>query len=275
MEPHGAPWTGILTPPIPGRSLRPRRTGITVVMDKGLGPAACQDLLAVSGAHIDFWKFGFGTAALHPPARLAEKLAALRAAGVCPYPGGTLLEAAAVQGQAEAFLERARALGFEAAEVSEGTIPLSPRRRRELIAAARGLGLRVLAEVGKKDPAAQPSPEALAEQALADLEAGAEYVIIEGRESGRGVGIYGPAGQVREEWVETLAARLPVEKVIWEAPRKEQQQALILRFGPNVNLGNIPPEEAMALEALRVGLRGDTLAAALGRGFATGGTPAD
>lgn len=268
MDQQRSPFAGVMEAPIAGREEKPRQVGLTVVMDKGLGPVATRDLLTVAGNYIDFWKFGFGTAVLHPAARLQEKLALLRGAGICPYPGGTLLEAAEVQGQAEPFLRRVRQLGFGAVEVSEGTIPLTPRRRRELVLMARDLGLRVLAEVGKKDPAAQPTPESLVEQALADLAAGAEYVIIEGRESGCGVGIYDPTGGMREEVLQVLTAHLPLERIIWEAPTKRNQQALILRLGPNVSLGNVPPAEAVALEALRTGLRGDTLAATIGRTFA-------
>ncbi|MGE5598298.1 MAG: phosphosulfolactate synthase, partial [Bacteroidota bacterium] len=130
-------------------------------------------------------------------------------------------------------------------------------------------GFRVIGEVGKKNPA-DPCPiEAQIEQALADLAAGASMVIVEGRESGRGVGIFGTDGEIVAERLAALAGRLPLERIIWEAPLKNQQEELILAYGPNVNLGNIPPGDVLALEALRVGLRGDTLRAALRRNEGT------
>lgn len=211
----------------------------------------------------DFWKLAFGTVALYPAAVLQEKLAALQAAGVEPYPGGTFLEAAAGQGQAAACLRRLVALGFRAVEVSDGTIVLAPAQRRGLIRMALDLGLRVLTEVGKKDPGRQPPVPVLIEQAQADLAEGADYVLVEAREAGRGIGIYDEQGRVREPELAALAGALPVERLVWEAPAREQQKALILRLGPAVNLGNVPPGEALALEALRTGLRGDTLRAAL------------
>lgn len=253
----------IVQPPLGGRGRKPRRQGLTVVMDKGLGPAGTADVLTTAGEYIDFWKIAFGTPALVPAPVLREKLALLAAAGVDAYPGGTLLEVAHVQGRAPALLRRARDLGFRAVEVSDGSIDLEPADRLNLIQAARDLGLRVITEVGKKDPAQQPPTGALVEQALADLAAGAEYVVVEARESGKGIGIYDDRGQVRADGLEALAGALPVDRLIWEAPAKAQQQALILRFGPRVSLGNVPPAEALALEALRQGLRGDTLGLAL------------
>lgn len=259
-------WTGspALSPPVgaplPGRLAKPRREGLTVVMDKGLGLAATRDVLEVAAAHIDLWKLAFGTAALYPGRLLQEKIALVRSYGVDPYPGGTFIEAAYLQGRVPAVFEYVRRMGFAAVEISDGTIRLARHERRALIRAAREAGLRVLAEVGKKDPDRQPPPEALAEQGLLDLEDGAEYVIVEARESGRGVGIYDKAGEVKEDCLAVLAGALPVDRVIWEAPQKPQQQALILRFGANVSLGNVPPGEALALESLRQGWRGDTLA---------------
>lgn len=211
----------------------------------------------------DFIKLGFGTSALYPPRLLQQKVELIRSFAVDVYPGGTLLEAAVLQGRGAAVLGRYPALGFTAVEVSDGTVPVAADTRRALIDQARELGLRVLTEVGRKDTAAQPEPAALVEQARRDLDWGADHVIIEGRESGAGVGIYDPGGSVQEAALETLARSLPAAGVIWEAPRPDQQQALIARFGANVSLGNVPPADVVALEAIRNGLRSDTLRLAL------------
>lgn len=253
-------WGDVVGDVLAGRTLRPRTSGITMVIDKGLGPAALADLLAVAGDHIDHWKFSFGTSALVPRAVLEEKLGLLAANQILTFPGGTLLEAAIVQRHCHAYMEQAHRLGFTAVEVSDGTIPLAPARRRAIIDCAREVGLRVVTEIGKKDPHDQPSPEQLAEQALFDLECGAEWIIVEARESGLGVGIYDAAGQIRDDVLEPLVARAgaAAPRLVWEAPRRGQQAGLIRRFGPNVNLGNIPPWEVLALESLRHGLRFET-----------------
>lgn len=150
-------------------------------------------------------------------------------------------------------------------EVSDGTITLSAEERQAIIRAARDRGLAVITEVGKKDGAADLDPVFALRQVNADLEAGASKVIVEGRESGKGVGIYNRQGQVKTDDLEILVAGIPDPHVLmWETPLKEQQQAMIARFGPNVNLGNIAPADVIALEALRRGLRGDTLKLILG-----------
>lgn len=252
-------WEGVLAFPVPGRAAKPRQTGLTMVIDKGLALEPTRAFLSVAADAVDFVKLGFGTSAFYDAELLTAKLRLIRRAGVHVFPGGTFLEAAEWQEAAGRFLERAAELGFDYVEVSDGTVPIAPRRRRQLIGEARELGLRVVAEVGKKHPADRPSTSSLCRQIEADLRAGAELVVVEARESGKGVGIYDEEGGVREGELEAILAAAPVERIMFEAPLKAQQQYLVERLGVNVNLGNVPPEEALALEALRVGLRGDTL----------------
>lgn len=257
-------WFDIISSPVAGRTQKPRRVGLTMVMDKGLGLGQTAELLELAAPYIDFIKLGFGTSVLYSPSLLREKIRLAREAGVHIYPGGTFLEIAVVQNRLEQYLEKVVRLGYTYVEVSDGTISLSRADRSYAIRRAKSLGLGVLAEVGKKDVRDQISLQQIREQVLADLADGAEKVIVEGRESGQGVVIYDRNGMVRIEELERLIDGLPVlDRLIWEAPQKHQQQELILRFGPNVNLGNVPPGEVLALEALRRGLRGDTLRAAL------------
>lgn len=257
-------WFDLIAAPVPGRTQKPRQSGLTMVMDKGLGLSQTRELLELAAPYIDFIKLGFGTSVLYSPGLLREKIRLARDAGVHVYPGGTFLEIAVVQHKLEAYLEKVARLGYTYVEVSDGTISLDRARRDEAIRRARSLGLGVLAEVGKKDARDRVSLATIREEILADLAAGAEKVIIEGRESGQGVVIYDRRGKVRVAELEALVAGVPsVACLIWEAPQKHQQQELILRFGANVNLGNIPPGEVLALEALRRGLRGDTLRASL------------
>lgn len=243
-----------------------------MVIDKGLGLAQTADLLELAGAHIDYIKLGFGTAALYPEAILRQKIQQIRTAGIQVYPGGTFLEVALVQGRLDAYLDRAKALGFTCIEVSDGTIQLPPALRRQAIAAAGRRGFRVITEVGKKEAGSYLDPDEALTLIASDLQAGAAKVIVEGRESGADTGIFDKAGQVMADALEQIAAGLPDPSVLmWEAPLKSQQEELIARFGPNVCLGNIAPADVVALEALRRGLRGDTLRLALAAGIAPGG----
>ncbi len=253
-------WAHVVDGLLSGRTQPPRKNGITMVIDKGHGPAATADMLEMCGDVIDHWKCTFGTSAFVPADVLRHKLLLLTAHGILTYPGGTLLEVAIVQGSCRVFMQHAHKLGFSAVEISDGTIPLPPHRRRNVIRCALDHGLIAITEVGKKDPARQPSAVELAEQALQDLDWGAVYVTVESRESGKGIGIYDEHGAVRAEALAAICERMgaQAERLIWEAPLKNQQAYLIQQFGPNVNLGNIPSGEVLALEALRTGLRFET-----------------
>lgn len=254
-------WADVLQPLV-SRAAKPRRTGVTVVLDKGLGLAQTRDLLETAGAYIDFLKLGFGTAALYDRALLEQKLALCRQWNVATLPGGTFFEYAAAQGETEAWLQRVACLGFPTVEISDGSLDLDPDSRAAAIRLAQALGLRVLTEVGRKDAARSVPAGELRRQLDTDLANGADYVIVEGRESGQGVGIYNAEGAVDENDVLTLVAGLSAaarERIIWEAPRKDQQIWLLRQFGCAVNLGNIAPADALAVEAQRQGLRGDTL----------------
>jgi phosphosulfolactate synthase len=255
-------WAGVVNGLLDERTQPPRQSGITMIIDKGQGLAATADILEMCGAYIDHWKCSFGTSAFVPTGVLRRKLMLLASHGILTYPGGTLLEVAIVHGSCQAFMRQAHMLGFNAVEISDGTIPLPPHRRRNMIRCALDHGLTPITEVGKKDPARQLTAIELADQALQDLAWGAAWVTIEARESGKGVGIYDDTGAVRIEAVATISERLGplVNRLIWEAPLKHQQAYLIQHFGLNVNLGNIPPGEVLALEALRAGLRFETFA---------------
>ncbi len=256
---HFKSWWDLLNYPCPERQIKPRNRGLTMVIDKGLGLTELKELLDIAADYIDFIKLGFGTSALYPEFVLKEKVKLVRKYGVDIFPGGTFLEVALYQGKVDLFLQTSCELGYSFIEVSDGTISLPPEVRLETILKARELGFGVISEVGKKDNRDEVSLEKLIEQANRDLEAGVYKVIVEGRESGKGVVIYDARGGIKKPELDKLETGLPgSDSVIWEAPLKHQQQELIFKFGPNVNLGNVPPDEVLALEALRVGLRGDT-----------------
>jgi phosphosulfolactate synthase len=251
-------WHPQLRDPSGRREAKPRRFGLTMVIDKGLGPHAFEDLLATAGDHVDIVKFAFGTSPLYPDELLRSKIALARRRGVTAMPGGTLLETAVRQDTVPSFFRTALDLGFDAVEVSDGTIEMPRPMRTELISMARGLGLRVFTEFGKKKTGSRLDVEQLMRVAEQDREAGADIVIVEARESGT-VGLFDEGGALRESDMERIRQAIgDHRRFLWEAPRKEQQVALLHAFGPQVNLGNIPAQDVLALEAMRRGLRSDT-----------------
>lgn len=254
-------WFDILDFPHPERTEKPRQRGLTMVIDKGLGLTDTRDLMELAADYVDHIKLTFGTSAFYKTRLLRQKVELIKSYGVHIFPGGTFLELALLQGRVEEYFERARQLGFTGIEVSDGTIVLDPETREKTIHLARTFGFSlIVSEVGKKDRQDVIEEMALWQQVNRDLEAGADTVIVEGRESGEGTVIYDDNGQVLEDKLQELITHIgDLGRVLWEAPQKNQQQELILRFGPNVSLGNVQPQDVLALEALRVGLRGDTL----------------
>lgn len=244
----------------PDRIAKPRKNGITMMLDKGMGLNAASDLLEVSGEFVDLAKFGWGTSALHDRELIKNKAEMYLSYDVIPYPGGTLFELAFLKNKFDEFLNESDKLGFKAIEISDGSTDISLEDRKEVISKAKDQGFIVISEVGKKDPSADHELDISNRIDLInfDLDAGADRVLIEAREGGKDIGIYDECGNVKEDELEALA-KTDGDKIIWEAPLKNQQTYLILKFGANVNLGNIAPEEVTALETMRRGLRGDTL----------------
>ncbi|GGJ02021.1 phosphosulfolactate synthase [Alicyclobacillus cellulosilyticus] len=259
-------WSQVLSNPLPGRVGKPRIAGLTMVIDTGIPLTWMRDLLQMAAEHIDFWKFAFASASVYPPERVMDKITICQEYGVFAYPGGTSLEIAIAQGVWQAYLERLWAGGVRAVEVSDGTIDVPPRLRREVIRTAHQMGFTVLTEVGKKAPGHHLGVQEQARMVQADLNSGADYVLIEGRACGQNTEIYDREGNVREQEVQALAEVLGplATRLIWEAPRFAQQVYYIRTFGNRVNLGNVRPRDVVALESLRRGLQSDTLRVALG-----------
>lgn len=259
-----AAWAGV-EEPLGGRSAKPRETGVTMVIDKGMPLGAFADWLALVAPYVDVVKLGFGTGLVCGGEVVRRKVALLRSADVLVCPGGTLLEIAWEQGRAAGFIARLADMGFTALEVSDGTVTMPPGERRRLIAEGARRGLRVLTEVGKKDPGQALPPAVLRETAADDLASGAWKVIVEARDSGRGIGIFDGDGALREQVMDDVGWGLDPARLLWEAPQPRQQVALLKRLGPEANLGNVAPADVISLEAGRRGLRSDTWAPVLGR----------
>jgi len=240
---------------LPARSEKPRNAGLTMVMDKGLSIKEVENFLSIAEPYVDIVKLGFGTSAVTP--NLKEKIAVYNSAHVPLYFGGSLLEWFYAHDAFDEYLKILDEYGIEYAEVSDGSLEIPHDKKCEII---RDLAKSrtVLSEVGSKDAEKIIPPYKWIQLMKEEIEAGAWKVIAEAREGGN-VGIYRGTGEVREGLVDEILTQVPAEKILWEAPNKAQQVFFIKLLGPDVNLGNIPANEVIPLETLRVGLRGDTM----------------
>jgi len=240
---------------IPERTAAPRKSGLTMVMDKGLSVQDVKNFLSVAAPYVDLIKLGFGTAYVTP--NLKDKLKVYQEHNIPVYLGGTLFEACLVRGQVDEYIAALKEYGISYAEVSDGSVSINHAEKCKYIEKMAKEGLTVLSEVGSKDATHIMPPYKWIEQMSSELSAGSSYVIAEARESGN-IGIYRGTGEVREGLVQEILTRIPAEQIIWEAPQKAQQVYFINLLGCNANLGNIAPVELIPLEAMRIGLRGDT-----------------
>jgi phosphosulfolactate synthase len=241
------------------RSEKPRTSGLTMVLDRGIGLNSVEDLLQAA-PYLDIIKLGWATPRLISEHALRKKIAFLREHGIHVGNGGTFLEIAYQQNKTDVFFSYCQEIGLTHIEVSNGVVDISADEKAALISTASDQGFFVMSEVGKKDPAADRmlSLKDRVREAKSDLKAGAHYVIIEAREGGRNLGVYDERGTLKEDMARYLAEEIGLENLMFEAPDKNQQAELIVLFGPDVNLGNIRTDDIIPLETLRRGIRGDT-----------------
>ncbi len=239
---------------IPERTKQPRQNGLTMVMDKGLSLRDAESFISVGAPHTDIVKLGFGTSFVTP--NLRAKIELYQAHNIPVYFGGTLFEAFVIRNQFDDYIAMCKDYKIDVIEVSDGSIEIPHSEKCGYIEKIAKFA-KVFSEVGSKDAAHIIPPYKWIELMSAELSAGASYVIAEAREAGN-VGIYRGSGEVREGLVQEILTKIPSEKILWEAPQKAQQLYFLELIGCNVNLGNIAPSEIIPLEAMRIGLRGDT-----------------
>jgi phosphosulfolactate synthase len=240
---------------LPARAPKPRHTGLTHVLDKGLNLRDIEGLFDTGGDYVDIVKLGWGTS--YVTRNLEKKIALYRSFGTPVVCGGTLFEVAVARGKLDEYKSWLVEQRFSHVEISDGAIEIPRERKLELIAEfARDFT--VLSEVGSKDADVNYAPYLWVQWGREELEAGAWKVITEARESGT-AGIFRPTGELRTGLVDELTHELDVGDLIFEAPTKSAQAWFVKHLGPEVNLGNIPPEEVIPLETLRLGLRADTI----------------
>ncbi len=239
---------------LPEREKKPRKTGVTMMMDKGLGIDQVRDLISAAGSFIDFAKLGFGTSVVCGHSK--EKVKVYRDADIKVFVGGTVFEACVVRNMIDEYKRFITELDVDAVEVSDGSIVMDHDEKCKHISdLARDF--MVFSEVGAKEDDIFIDPDRWAEHMESELESGSSYVIAEARETGT-VGIYKKDGTADISIINDILKKIPSKQVLWEAPQKQQQAWFIKLIGANVNLGNIAPADVIPLETLRLGLRGDT-----------------
>jgi len=244
----------IQLPLMPERTKKPRTNGVVMVMDKGLSIREAEDFISVSGDLTDFVKLGFGTSVVTP--NVKEKIKLYQEANIKVYLGGTLFEAFMIRNMEDEYRRFIDDLGLDTIEISDGSMRIEHEKKCEVIHTL-SKDYTVLSEVGSKEAGILIAPARWTEMMETELAAGAFKVIAEARESGT-AGIYRPSGKAHTMLINMILSKIAIEQILWEAPLKSQQAWFIQHFGANVNLGNIPPNEVIPLETLRLGLRGDT-----------------
>lgn len=245
----------------------PDKFGTVMVIEKEFGPAGAKDWADMAKSVADIVKVTFGTAALYDEKLLKEKIAVYNSAGICTMIGGTLTEVAILsaggytKSAMQGYLKYAKALGFTHLEFSDGSIYIPDKDRPECIRMFKNAGFSVISEVGKKDPKkdALITMQHRIDLMKQDLAGGAEMVIIEARESGKGIGVMGKAGEVMFAELDEIVHGVGLENTMIEAPEKNQQQNIFMHYGPAANIGNVQPRDILSVGALRSGLRGDTI----------------
>lgn len=239
---------------LPEREIKPRKIGITMVMDKGISLRQAQDFIDTSSDFVDFVKLGFGTSLISK--NVKEKIKLYQKANLKVYVGGTLFEAFVIRNKFEDYIKYISDLGIDSAEVSDGSIEIDHEKKCEYIFKL-SKEFMVLSEVGSKEEGVIIHPSRWIKMMENELKAGSFKVIAEARESGN-VGIYHKNGSAHTLLINRIVNKIKIENIIWETPLKSQQVYFLKLFGSNVNVGNISIDDVIPLETLRLGLRGDT-----------------
>ncbi len=239
---------------LPVRTKKPRENGLTMIMDKGLSLRQAEDFLFSNHEYTDIIKLGFGTSIITP--NLANKIKLYQDNGMEVYAGGTLFEAFAIRNQLDDYKKYLNAIDIKMVEISDGSMQMEHETKCNIIQNF-AKDFKVISEVGSKDASVDIYSENWIKWMQNELDAGSWKVIAEAREGGN-VGICNDDGGIKPELIDEITESIASNKILWEVPKKDQQIYFIERFGANVNLGNIAPDEVIPLECLRLGLRGDT-----------------
>lgn len=239
---------------LPYRTSKNRDYGITSVADFGMSIGELKNILDDYSQFIDFAKLAIGTGYITP--KIEEKINLYKQYQIKPYCGGTLFEKAYLQNQLDDYLFFLQELEIEWIEISTGVIRIPIEDRIHLVEKLKQ-DFNLIGEVGTKDNTKQISNLEWELEMKELMNAGCQYVIAEGRDSGT-AGIYNQNGEVKLELIETMSTNINYNKIIFEAPTASSQMFFINHFGPNVNLGNVKISDVLQLETQRCGLRAET-----------------
>jgi phosphosulfolactate synthase len=239
---------------LPERTSGNRTYGLTSVIDFGTPIGELKNILSDYGYIIDIAKIGIGTAYVTP--NLKKKIELYKDYQIKPYCGGTLFEKCFYQKKVPEYLAFLRNLGIEWIEISNGTLDIPLQERLQMISQIKE-DFHVIAEVGSKDSSKETPILEWKEEINTLLDAGCDYVITEGRDSGTS-GIYDNSGSIKSNLIQELLKDLDNKKIIFEAPTCKHQMYFIKEIGTNVNLGNVKLQDVLVLETQRCGLRSET-----------------
>jgi phosphosulfolactate synthase len=230
----------------------------TYPFDPGVAPVVLESHLAQSAHLMLGLKISMACWMIADETATRRKVAAARAAGVPVNTGGGPYEVAIAQGRLPAYLDLCADVGFDGIECGSGfTDP--GIRPADVVRLTAERGLAVEYELGKKHDgafAASALP-GLIEEGRCWLDAGARRLVIEARESAAAVGLFDLQGRLNAALAERFADAFGLDLLVFEAPTKPSQFALLDHFGPDIRLSNVRLDEVLRVEIYRRGLHSD------------------
>ncbi|HEY7335235.1 MAG TPA: phosphosulfolactate synthase [Bryobacteraceae bacterium] len=231
---------------------------LTSPFDPGYDPVTLESHLEQSSHLIAILKVSMACWMVAKEEATRRKVAAAIRYRVPTVTGGGPFEIAVAQDQLPAYLDLCADIGFNRIECGEGFTDM-PLGAKKVVKMAAERGLDVQFELGKKHTGAFSSDivDALIAQGRRWLDAGARELVVEARESAKGVGLFDDAGNFNPGLADRFAKAFSLKIVTFEAPNKPSQFALLDHFGPNVRLCNVRLEELLRVEIYRRGLHSD------------------
>lgn len=240
---------------VPERTQKPRKRGLTSLYDIGMPLSMARSYMEDFEGIVDIAKLAVGTGYVMP--NVEKKIEMYQSFGLKVQFGGTLFEKFYHQGKVDAYIDFIMERGADVLEISDGSVDVPLDVIKKMVDEGKNRGLTVFVEFGSKDPDKMISPNMWVSSIKEYIEAGADYVITESRDSGS-AGMFRPSGELRTGLVEDIGAAIDVDRLLFEAPTPQSQMYFINTFGPNVNLANVKPNDILVLEAERMGLRYET-----------------